>query len=152
MPFTAAVLMCLVVHVSDGDSLFARCHESDSAATWPVKIRIANIDAPELKQQYGGESKAHLERLCLGRTAEITPVTRDQYERLVAHVRCDGSDAAEAQLRDGLAWIYTWRSKPIPALQALQDSAQERRIGLWSEARPQAPWNYHKQHHPYSND
>lgn len=149
MPYTAAVLMCLVVHVSDGDSLFARCHEADSSAAWPVRIRIADIDAPELKQNFGREAKAHLESLCLGKTAQITPITRDQYERLVAHVQCGSFDAANAQLSSGLAWVYTWRGKGHPALQELQTRAQMQHIGLWSEARPQAPWNYRKQHPPH---
>ncbi|QIL69410.1 hypothetical protein G7048_02850 [Diaphorobacter sp. HDW4B] len=152
MSFTAAVLMCLVVHVSDGDSLFARCHESDSTASWPVKIRIAEIDAPELKQNFGREAKSHLETLCLRQTAEITPVTRDQYERLVAHVRCSGTNVAQDQLSHGYAWVYTWRSRKNAALQAMQTRAQEQRVGLWSEARPQAPWNYRKQHVPYSQE
>ena len=86
MSFTAAVLMCLVVHVSDGDSLFARCHESDSTASWPTRIRIAEIDAPEFKQNFGREAKSHLETLCLGQTAEITPVTRDQYDAAIEAV------------------------------------------------------------------
>ncbi|QIL83696.1 thermonuclease family protein [Diaphorobacter sp. HDW4A] len=152
MPYTAAALLCLVVHVSDGDSLFTRCHASGSSIAWPEKVRIADIDAPELSQNFGRESKAHLEALCLGKEAEIATVTRDQYERLVAHVRCGGVDAASAQLQSGQAWLYTWRHKPIPAMQSLQDRAQAQRLGLWSEARPQAPWNYRKQHPPYSRE
>ncbi|MBF5006246.1 thermonuclease family protein [Diaphorobacter caeni] len=152
MPYTAALLLCLVVHVSDGDSLFARCHEPGASAFWPVKVRIADIDAPELAQRFGRASRANLEALCLGKEAEIATVTRDPYERLVAHVRCGGVDAAGAQVQSGLAWLYTWRRRSIPTLQALQDRAQARHLGLWSEASPQAPWNYRRQHPPYGHE
>jgi endonuclease YncB( thermonuclease family) len=41
MPVFAALMLCTVVGISDGDTLTARC----DAQT--IKVRLAEIDAPE---------------------------------------------------------------------------------------------------------
>lgn len=47
----ATALLCLVVGISDGDTLTARCGQP--GAYEQVKIRLAGIDAPESKQPFG---------------------------------------------------------------------------------------------------
>ncbi|WP_264294024.1 thermonuclease family protein [Diaphorobacter aerolatus] len=84
--------------------------------------------------------------MCLGRTAKLTPVARDQYKRLIAHVRCETNDAARAQLASGLAWVYTRHKADRRALQALEESARNRHLGLWSAPFPEAPWTYRQSH------
>ena len=49
-----ALLLCLVVGISDGDTLTARCGAADSAQT--VKVRLAEVDAPEKAQPFGQRS------------------------------------------------------------------------------------------------
>lgn len=61
----AAVLTCLVVGISDGDTLAARCPTADAAHPYQrVKVRLAEIDAPESGQAFGRRSKEHLSALC----------------------------------------------------------------------------------------
>ena len=45
-PVLASALVCLVVEVSDGDTLTARCGEPGQYEQ--VKVRLQGIDAPEL--------------------------------------------------------------------------------------------------------
>lgn len=96
----AALLICLVVGISDGDTLTARCDDQK------VKIRLAEIDAPEKAQPFGARSKQHLSDLCFDVEAEVHPQTTDRYGRTVAHVTCDGVDASAEQVRSGMAWVY----------------------------------------------
>lgn len=134
-----ATLFCLVVGVSDGDTLTARCGEQGQFQQ--VKIRLSEIDAPEKGQPFGQRSRASLAAVCFGAVAQIHPERRDRYGRSVARVQCRGTDASLYQVRMGMAWAYT---------QYLTDSriadteiqARTGRVGLWSEEAPIAPWDY----------
>lgn len=137
-----ATLLCLVVAISDGDTLTARCGEP--GAYEQVKVRIAAIDAPEKRQPFGQRSRQHLAELCFQVEAKITPKSRDRYGRTVAEVECRGQDAGAAQVRAGFAWIYERYSRGYDALRPLQSEAKAARRGLWSmEAVP--PWEWRKQ-------
>lgn len=46
----SALLFCLVVAVSDGDTLTARCGQPGSYQE--VKVRLAEIDAPECRRNH----------------------------------------------------------------------------------------------------
>jgi len=53
-----AALTCLIVGVSDGDTLTARCPTQDVQRPYQqVRIRLAEIDAPESGQPFGKRSK-----------------------------------------------------------------------------------------------
>lgn len=144
MTVLSAALVCLVVGVGDGDSLTLRCREGTGRA--PLRVRVADIDAPERRQAFGPRAQQHLSQLCLRQRAQVLPVEQDRYGRTVARVRCQGTDVAQAQVAAGLAWAYPHARAPDPALQALQQQAQAARRGLWSQARPQPPWVYRQRH------
>ncbi len=137
----ATVFFCLVMAVGDGDSLSLRCPGEP-----PVRVRLATIDAPELRQAYGREAREHLRRLCLRQQARVHQLGRDKYGRLLANVRCRGEDAASAQLRAGLAWVWPPLAQQYPQLKALEQQARTERTGLWAQKRPLAPWSYRKRH------
>ncbi len=142
MPVSA--LFCLVVAISDGDTLTARC--GAPGAYQQVKVRIAAIDAPERKQAFGQRARQHLAQLCFRQRATLHPVDEDHYGRTVAHVRCGGTDVATAQVRAGLAWVYTPYASEHPHLVRLQQQARASGRGLWAQPRPLAPWSYRHRH------
>jgi len=137
-------LLCLVVAISDGDTLTVRCGEPGHLV--PMKVRVVSIDAPEGRQAFGQRSRQHLARLCHGQMAELQAEGQDRYGRTLAHVRCAGSDIAAAQVQAGLAWVYTPHAQRYPELAALQRQARTSHTGLWSQKRPLAPWDYRRQH------
>ena len=137
-------MFCLVVAISDGDTLTARC--GAPGAYRPIKVRIAAIDAPETKQAFGTRSKQHLAQLCFRQKARLQPLTRDDYGRTVANVQCAGKDVAAAQVAAGMAWVYTPYASNYLHLAPLQRSAQAQHAGLWSQKRPLAPWDYRHRH------
>lgn len=134
-----AVLLCLVVAIADGDTLTARC--GDPGAYQQVKVRLAEIDAPEKAQPFGNRSRQHLASLCFQQVATIKPSTRDRYGRTVARVECQGQDANLQQVRAGMAWAYT-KYLTDPSVAREQDAARAARAGLWSDPDPVPPWDW----------
>lgn len=134
LSFTA---LCLIVGISDGDTLTAKCPDQT------IKIRLAEIDAPEKKQPFGTRSKESLSNLCFQTKAQVHGVTKDRYQRLIAHVNCDGQDASRHQLSAGMAWVYDQYAKDR-SLYTVQDKAKASRAGLWSERSPVPPWQWRK--------
>jgi len=141
-----AALVCLVVAISDGDTLTAR--STVIGLKRQVKVRVAAIDAPESRQAFGQKSRQNLARLCFRQQATLQPREQDSYGRTVADVRCGGTDVASAQVRAGLAWVYTPYAGAHPHLGPLQQRARGSGVGLWSQRRPLAPWDY-RHRHPY---
>jgi endonuclease YncB( thermonuclease family) len=137
----SALVLCLVVGISDGDTLKARCGEP--GAYEQVTIRLAEIDAPEKGQAFGRRSKEALSALCFGVHATIKPVAVDRYGRTVARVECNGLDASSEQVRIGMAWRFV-RYSNDRAMQSVEDAARTARKGLWGDPTPVPPWEYRK--------
>lgn len=135
-----AALLCLVVGISDGDTLTARCGEP--GAYEQVKVRLSAIDAPEKAQPFGQRSRQHLADLCFQVEARITPKTKDRYGRTVADVECRGQDAGTAQVKAGLAWYYVRYGKGYEQLAQVEADARARKAGLWLDAHPTPPWEW----------
>lgn len=132
------MLFCLVVAITDGDTLKAHCPDQPQ-----IVIRLAEIDAPERAQPFGQRSKQHLAGLCFQQQAEIRPTTRDRYGRTVARVICAGTDANAAMVRAGMAWAYT-KYLTDPQIRAMEVMAQRERAGLWADPHPVPPWEWRR--------
>lgn len=112
-----------VIGISDGDTMTLLVDSK------PVKIRLANIDAPEKKQPFGQKSKQSLSSLCWGKNAEYVTQTIDRYKRVVALVYCDGTAVNKAQVAAGMAWTYPKYNKDA-ALPAMEQNARLTGLGL----------------------
>lgn len=137
MTFVAAVLTCLVIGVADGDTLLARCETS--AGPQNLKVRLAEIDAPEKGQPFSSRSKQHLADLCLRKAATLRTQSLDRFGRTIARVECDGVDAVVNQVEAGFAWAYD-DYVTDKGLHALQQNARTAQRGLWIDSDPVAPW------------
>jgi len=124
-----------VISVADGDTLTLAVDGRR------LKIRLANIDAPERGQAYGHESRRSLVELCMHKEAQYRTQDVDQYGRTVAVVSCDGVDASRTQVERGMAWVLTHYNRDA-ALTTLQQQARWRRMGLWADSNPQPPWEF----------
>jgi endonuclease YncB( thermonuclease family) len=129
-----AVPLCLVVGISDGDTLKARCDDHT------LSVRLADVDAPEKGQAFGNRSRQALAALCFRRPAELRPVSIDRYGRTVAHVDCGGTDAATAQVSAGLARVFVRYAPAGSHLYRVEREARAGRMGLWSDPHAVAPW------------
>ena len=128
-----------VVRVSDGDTLTVLVDRKQ------IKVRLTEIDAPELHQAFGQRSKQSLSEMCAGRAATVRSSGRDKYGRVLGRVDCDGLDANAEQVRRGMAWIYD-RYATDRALYPLQSEARTTHAGLWADPAPTAPWVWRSQH------
>jgi len=111
----------------------------------PLKVRLAEIDAPEKEQPGGMESKQSLSGMVLKRRVSVDVQTVDKYGRLVAHLAVNGRRVSEEQLRRGMAWEYSnYHSNKTYV--ALEREAQRARRGLWAQAGAVPPWEWRKLH------
>ena len=141
-----------VIAVLDGDTVLIRRHGL-------VKIRLAEIDAPEVghagmggqppnsqkAQTFGETSKRSLSDMVLGKQVKVASRAVDQYGRLVAHLSVNGLDVNAEQIRRGMAWEYS-NFHSNQALIALQAEARQAPRGLWAQDNPIPPWTWRKQH------
>src|SRR4051812_20137703 len=104
MVFASLLVACVVVGVTDGDTVRVRCGEPDHYSQ--LVVRLSEIDAPEKAQPFGRQSKEWLSGLCFKQAAQVTPTTTDRYGRLVARVSCAGRDASAEMVAAGMAWFF----------------------------------------------
>ncbi|QNK67823.1 thermonuclease family protein [Variovorax sp. PAMC26660] len=147
---------CLVVGVSDGDTITARCGEP--GAYEQVKVRINGIDAPEKKQPFGERAKQAMSDLVYMKDIELDCFKTDRYRRSVCKVMVapasnpDGPqtlDAGLAMITVGMAWWYRAYSREQTRQERGQyefaeTEAKAKRVGLWHDADPVAPWDWRK--------
>ena len=124
--------------VHDGDTLTVLVGKQQ------IKVRLAEIDAPELRQPFGNRSKQSLADLCFQQSAKVEQIARDRYGRSVGTVKCRDTDAGAHQVALGMAWVYDRYSKPNSPLYPLQDAAKAARRGLWAVDEPVPPWEWRR--------
>lgn len=134
----SALFLATVIGISDGDTLTVLNEDKQQ-----VKIRLAEIDAPEKGQPFGTQSKKSLSDLCFGKQAKVTPRVKDQYGRTVARVSCDGVDANLEQISRGMAWVYRKYAKDHN-LFVYEHEAKRQKRGLWADKSPTPPWEWRK--------
>lgn len=145
---TAGTYTARVVAISDGDTLTVL-----DAHRLQHKIRLAGIDAPEKRQPWGERARQSLGELVFERVVEVEIRKKDRYGRAIGRVRVDGVDVNLELLQRGLAWHYKAYEREQPeqerdAYARAEREARAGRQGLWSDARPVAPWDYRRGRRP----
>ena len=130
-----------VIRVHDGDTLTLL----QTASRKHLQIRLEGIDAPEIGQSFGEESRAVLDGMVYGKLVTIRPVTIDKYGRTVARVFLGTLDVNLELVRLGFAWRYDHYSQE-QALGEAQQHAREQKWGLWQDRHPIPPWDWRHGH------
>lgn len=142
-----------VTRVADGDTITVR---NQDGATH--KIRMHAVDAPELNQAGGEQSKRWLTEQLLNKDVKIVVNNTDRYKRQVAKVvlpadgceqrLCDGeTDINLKAIQAGHAWWYrefarSQSSEDRVLYEQAEDQARNARKGLWQQTAPLAPWQW----------
>ena len=146
---------CGLVGIAQADTLSGRVvavHDGDTITVLDAnrtqhKIRLAGIDAPEIKQAFGSRSKQNLSNLVYNRQVTVNWQKYDRYERTVGVVLVDGRDVNLEQVRAGMAWWYRqYARNQSPAdrrlYEAAENDARTAKRGLWVDANPVPPWEW----------
>lgn len=113
-----------VISIADGDTLTILVNGHNQ-----IKVRLAEIDAPEKSQPFGHRSKQSLSDLCFNKDAVLQTTDTDRYGRTVAKVYCSGMDANAEQIRVGMAWAYR-KCLHDQSLLGLENEARAAKRGL----------------------
>uniref|UniRef100_UPI002672C2B8 thermonuclease family protein n=1 Tax=Fusobacterium ulcerans TaxID=861 RepID=UPI002672C2B8 len=111
-----------------------------------IRVRMYGIDAPELKQKYGEESKKYLEKRIMDKNVDIKVINQDQYGRKVGKVFYKNKDINLEMLETGNAWFYEYHAKHEKDYRKAFKNAKEQKLGLWKDKNPQNPRNFRLDH------
>lgn len=128
-----------IIAVLDGDTVLVR-RESGL-----LKIRLAEIDAPEKAQAFGLASRNTLVEMVLRKQVWVDTLAVDKYGRDIAQLKVNGLSVNEEMVRRGMAWEYSHYHSDRRYI-VLQQEAQQAKRGLWAQNNPLPPWQWRKQH------
>ncbi len=129
-----------VVGVSDGDTVTLLADGNRQ-----VKIRLAEVDAPESSQPYGAKAKQVLSDLVFGKQVLAKVQTVDRYGRSVAHLYVGDTWVNRELVAGGHVWVYRQYSTSTE-LAYLEAEAKGASKGLWALQEDQRipPWDYRR--------
>ena len=130
----AQYLQARASNISDGDSLWVRTSKGER-----LKIRISQIDAPEICQAWGQESKRALAQRLEGKQLQIELLRKDMYGRSLARIRVGGEDVGAWMVRSGHAWAYSLGKYQNAVYYKQEEAAKAAKLGLWSLPAPVQP-------------
>jgi len=141
LPASAASFDCRVTGIADGDTF--SCVNNNGER---IRVRMAEIDAPALKQPYGSQARQALAGHIFGKTVTLSVKGRDNLGRTLARIRVGDSDINSELVRTGHAWANRARLDDRTLLD-LEAVAHELGRGLWAlpKADQQPPWEW-RQH------
>jgi len=97
-----------------------------------VKLRLRNIDAPELDLCGGQEAKEELEKLVSNKKVVIEEQILDQWGRPMALVYVDKKLVNEEMLKSGWVRFHSDSTSQREALKTAGNQAKKELLGVWS--------------------
>ena len=133
-------LRVMVTSVRDGDTVYVLL-DSDNT---PRKIRLHGIDAPELDQEYGPESREALATLALNKSLYLDALSYDCYGRIVGvlYEKDWRRSVNKAMIELGMAYDWPRYGRVFGGHNA-QKRARSKRLGLWQRFGGEVrPWTH----------
>lgn len=126
-----------VVGVVDGDTIDILVDGRE------VRVRLAEIDAPERSQPWYARSSQALRELVHGRDVSVVQTDTDRWGRVVGRIYIGDTDVNARMVEIGAAWAFL-RYQTDPRFSGLEADARARTIGLWSMPPNEiiAPWDW----------
>ncbi len=130
-----------VVRVIDGDTVSVLTPDKQE-----IRVRLAEIDAPEKNQPFGMNSKRMLSDLIFAKDVSVVKIDTDRYGRTVGRIYQGQTDVNLEMVKAGGAWAYT-QYLADDAIRTAEDAARAGRVGLWALQEDQRipPWEWRKQ-------
>lgn len=135
-----------VVDVPSGDIIVVR-----DAQNSEHRVYLYGIDAPELKQANGKDARDYLDRLLFARTyqARVVIEMRTKKGNIIGTVYAAEQNSTQyadingMMVMTGFAWASQHSGKRYRPIEQI---ARNRKIGLWANPQPVAPWVWRKKH------
>jgi len=128
----------VVVAVVDGDTVDVLVNRQ------PVRVRLAEIDAPEKGQAFGTRARQALAAAVFRNTVTVKETGRDGFGRTLGTITLDGRNINRVMVAEGWAWAYRHYLKDRSLLD-VEASARSARAGLWADSNPIAPWDWRRE-------
>ncbi|HTN06309.1 thermonuclease family protein [Agriterribacter sp.] len=112
------------------------------------RIRMEGIDAPERGMPYYKQSREYLGALCFRKMVTVIQTGKDRNGRIIARTLLPGVPELGWQMVNA---GYAWHFKKYSASRQLakaETRARKKRIGLWADKQPVAPWEWRKRPRP----
>lgn len=128
-----------VVNIPDGDTVVLLDEQNNQ-----TRVRLADVDCPELHQDYGQRAKNYTTELLAGKMVALENRGKDKFDRVlgVLYLLPDSMNVNRKLVQAGMAWRYKY-SKDEELL-ALQKQAKALGLGLWAQPNPVQPWAWRK--------
>jgi len=128
-----------VIKVTDGDSINI-LHEGNT-----LKIRLAEIDAPERGQPFWKISREALASYVAGKQVKVIEIDVDRYKRIVGQVYLGDLWVNGALVRGGYAYVYP-KYATSERLYEFEREAKENQAWVWKlpENERVKPWEWRK--------
>jgi endonuclease YncB( thermonuclease family) len=106
----AKTVQGIVSHVTDGDTLWLKVPDGK-----PIEVRLRDIDAPEICQPWGDDSRKALSELTLNKVATLQISARDRYGRAVGTLMIEDTNVSRFMVENGHAWSTRsrWDQGPL---------------------------------------
>lgn len=124
-----------VISVTDSSNISVT--SGDTSAT----VRLNCAASPAAGQPFAEEAQKYLRDLLVGKTVEVRTVWVDYDKRQVALLLLDGKNVGALMAKAGFAW-YDGRHYKDGEIAAAQADAQNRKVAIWSQPDPVAPWTF----------
>ena len=115
-----------VVWITDGDTITVLAEQRRE-----MRVRLAEIDAPERRQPYGDRARQMLAELVFERRGRLMVTSTDRNSRLITRLFVESRDINAEMVRRGGAWVY-WQYSSDTALLHLEADARKARRRLWA--------------------
>lgn len=147
-----AIILLGIKSQSQGDAgekvKIIRCYDGDTCTTDKgEKIRLACIDAPELKQPFGQEAANHLRGIIKDRPVKIDRINTDRFGRTIAILYISDRGKWQAvqslQASSGTVWAFDRFKRNCPIWNSINRDfkiAQSKKIGLFADRQAIKPW------------
>ena len=136
-----SVIAAPVTYITDGDTLWVRPLGGGA----PFKVRLEGLDAPEICQAWGAQSRDALAARLGQRSVDVAIHRYDDYGRAVARIEFGGEDVAAWMVRQGHAWSYRYRRSRGPYA-AEEAQARRARRGLFADTALEYPRDFRRRH------
>jgi endonuclease YncB( thermonuclease family) len=142
--FVFILFLCTLISTAQLQGTITRIKDGDTyVLTDSIKhgttIRLAGVDCPEKKQEYGDSAAIFSTRAILNKEVLVYIDRIDMYGRTVGFIIYGKNKSLSRELlKQGLAWHYKKYNKSS-YLASLERTAKKNKKGLWKSSNPINP-------------